>query len=302
MKIQENLNISGDSLGESIALTIGNFDGVHLGHQAVLKHLKASASYTVVFTFSNHPAEVLHQAQVMRLTTLTHRLALLEQIGIDQVILVPFTQEFAQQSAESFLTTLKKHFSFHHLILGHDSVIGHDRKRDLQQLCAHLAFALQYLPPITYHNLVVSSSAIRKSIQAGELAQASALLGRPYSIVATVQLGQGKGREIGFPTANLPVESLALPPLGVYAVQVKLDGELLPAVANLGRAPTFHAARPPCLEVHLINEQRDLYGQQLEVIFHTFIRPEKRFDTLSELQTQIHQDIKKANLSLHTQF
>ena len=289
MKIHENLNVQ--LAAGPIALTIGNFDGVHLGHQAVLKRLKASACQTVVFTFSNHPAEVLHHAQIMRLTTLTHRLKLLEQIGIDQVILVPFTQEFAKQSAESFLTALKKNFPFSHLILGHDSVIGHDRKRDLQQLCGPLAFSLEYLPPITHQNQVVSSSVIRKHIQAGELAQASPLLGRPYSIVATVQPGHGKGREIGFHTANLPVESLALPPLGVYAVQVKSDEKLLPAVANLGRAPTLHSARPPCLEVHLINKQRDLYGQQLEVIFHTFIRPEKRFDTLSELQAQIHQDI-----------
>ncbi len=297
MKIQNNLSVLAlaQLSEEPIALTIGNFDGVHLGHQAVLKRLKASASQTVVFTFSNHPAEVLHNAQILRLTTLAHRLALLEQIGIDHVIIVPFTQEFASQSAEAFLATLKKHFPFTHLILGHDSVIGHDRKRDLQQLCGPLAFSLEYLPSITHQNQVVSSSAIRRHIQAGELAQAGSLLGRPYSIVAIVQPGHGRGKEIGFHTANLPVEGLALPPFGVYAVQVNLDGKLLPAVANLGHAPTIHTARPPCLEVHLINEQRDLYGQQLEVIFQKFIRPEKRFDTFLELQAQIREDIGAAS-------
>ena len=277
-----------------IALTIGNFDGVHLGHQAVLKRLKASAPHTVVYTFSNHPAEVLHDAPIMRLTTLTHRLALLENIGIDHVILATFTPDFAQQSAQTFLSSLKKQIPFSHLILGHDAVIGHDRKRDLQALSLPLAFSLEYLPPITLNSQVVSSSAIRKHIQIGELAQASSLLGRPYSIAAVVQPGHGKGREIGFHTANLPVEQLALPPFGVYAVQVKLHGQLLPAVANLGRAPTIHTSRPPCLEVHLINDNRDLYGQQLEVVFQKFIRPEKRFESLSALQAQIHHDIHTA--------
>lgn len=292
MKIQNNFNFQ-LSL-EPVALTIGNFDGVHLGHQAVLKRLKTSASQTVVLTFSNHPAEVLHHATIPRLTTLPHRLALLEQIGIDQVMLIPFTQEFAKQSAETFLTLLKKHIPFTHLILGYDAVIGHDRKRDLQQLCGTLDFSLEYLPPITHQAQIISSSLIRKHIQNGELDLASSFLGRPYSILSTVQKGHGKGKEIGFQTANLPVEGLVLPPFGVYAVQVKLNGEFQPGIGNLGHAPTIHFDRPPFLEIHLFNDQRDLYGQQLEVIFQKFIRSEKRFDTLSELQTQIRQDIAAA--------
>lgn len=281
---------------KQIALSIGNFDGVHLGHQALLKRLKASAPYSVVFTFSNHPAEVLHGASIKRLTSVEHRLALLQKLGIDEVILTTFTHDFAAQSAESFLTALKQQIPFSHLILGHDARIGHDRKRDLQELCGPLAFSLEYLPPITYQGQVVSSSAIRKAILAGDLDQASALLGRPYSIVATVQPGQGKGREIGFRTANLPVEGLALPPYGVYSVVALLGNDRMPAIANLGCAPTLHAARPPCLEIHLINQTRDLYGQQLEIIFQKFIRPEKHFTDISALQAQIQQDISAAAL------
>ncbi|MFC2049050.1 riboflavin biosynthesis protein RibF [Chlamydiota bacterium] len=292
MKIHDNLNLP--HLKGLLALSIGNFDGIHLGHQAILKRLKELAPQIAVFTFTNHPAEVLRGASISRLTTLAHRLALLEKWGVDHVILATFTHAFAEQSAETFLRALKMQIPFSHLILGHDAAIGHDRRRDLQSLSKPLAFALEYLEPVTLNSQIVSSSAIRKHILAGELKQASALLGRPYSIFATVEPGQGKGREIGFHTANLPVNGLALPPLGVYAVEVHLGNERLPAVANLGHAPTLHTDRPAYLEVHLINDQRDLYGKQLDVVFLKYIRPEKQFANRAELQAQIAQDILSA--------
>lgn len=290
MKILKTLN-DFDSPLSSIALTIGNFDGVHLGHQAILKRLKRAASCTILFTFSNHPSEVLRKESISYLNTLSHRLALFEKMGVDYVILTPFTAEFAKQSAKEFLITLKRAISFSYLILGHDSRIGHDRNPNLVPLTKELNFHLEYLEPIQIEGKAISSSDIRRLVQKGELGEASKLLGRPYSLYASVETGFGKGSLLGFPTANLPVKGLALPPLGVYAVQVIIDNKAFPAVANLGYAPTLHEARSICLEVHLIDTDQQLYGKQLEVIFLKYIRPEIKFENLTSLKEQIHNDI-----------
>src|SRR5262249_37843400 len=151
-----------------------------------------------------------------------------------------------------------------------------DRKGDLQDIAEELGFILEYLEPVQVNGTIVSSSAIRQSIQSGNLDQAGKLLGRPYSIFASVQQGEGKGRALGFHTANLPVDELTLPPLGVYAVEVKLNGPTHAAVANLGYAPTLHNSRPPCLEVHILDGIHDLYGKTLEVFFLHYLRPEKK--------------------------
>ena len=274
-----------------LALSIGIFDGVHLGHQALLSRLKQMAPQTAVFTFSNYPDEVLHGVSILQLTTLSHRLALFEKMGIDHTILVPFTQSFSQQTARQFLTQINRSIPFSYLVLGHDAVIGHDRNCDLSDLTKELSFVLEYLEPIRLNGKVISSSEIRKCILAGKLAEASALLGRPYSIFANVVHGQGKGGILGFHTANLPVEELALPPLGVYIVKVKIDHTILPAVANLGYAPTLHKERPLCLEVHLIDDCRDLYDKELEVFFLKYLRPEIKFEHIDALKNQIRTDI-----------
>jgi len=301
MKIFNNLNQL--SLPKApTALTIGNFDGVHLGHQALLHRLRQAAEHTIVFTFSNHPSEILHKTTISHLTTLSHRLALFEKIGIDSTILVPFSDSFSRMTAKKFLTQLKETIPFTHLILGHDAVIGHDRKNDLCDLSDQLAFSLEYLEPVLIDGKIISSSEIRRCILSGNLADAGRLLGRPYSIFATVQRGCGKGRSLGFQTANLSVEKLALPPLGVYVVDVKIHHETFLAVANLGHAPTLHKNRPPYLEVHLIDDHQDLYGKELEVFFLNYLRPEKCFASLEALKSQIRQDILNAkNLSISKQ-
>ncbi len=274
-----------------IALTIGNFDGVHLGHQAVIHRLKQAAAHTVVFTFSNHPQEILRGSPLSLLTTLPHRLALLQEAGIDQAVVIPFTKPFSEQTAKVFLSQLKRDIPFTHLILGHDAMVGSDRETNLRKLCGELAFSLEYLPPFSIDGQVISSTLIRKAIQEGDLTLASRLLGRPYSILGTVQPGHGKGASLGFPTANIPVANLILPPLGVYAVDALIDGKSCPAIANLGKAPTLHTDRPPCLEVHLINQQRNLYNQPLEVRFKKFLRSERKFESITDLQKQIAIDI-----------
>jgi riboflavin kinase / FMN adenylyltransferase len=279
------------AVDSTIALTIGNFDGLHLGHQAILTRLRKAASFSVVFTFSNHPAEILHGSSPSRLTTLEHRIALFDRAKIDYLIVTPFTLNFSKKTSREFLLELKSVIPFSYLILGHDARLGHDRKSNLKELENQLNIQVEYLAPISLEGKIISSSAIRKAIQMGAVHEASLFLGRKYSIMAYVQPGYGKGRKLGFYTANLPVEKLTLPPFGVYAVEVRHGKEILPAVANLGRAPTTHRNRPVCLEVHLMDDHRELYGQSLEVFFIQFLRKEKEFETLEDLKLQITTDI-----------
>jgi riboflavin kinase / FMN adenylyltransferase len=279
-----------------LAITIGNFDGVHLGHQALLNRLKQVSEHATIITFSNHPSTVLYKTAITYLTTLKHRLALFEKLGIENTILIPFSEDFSKQTAKAFLFELKKYIPFSHIILGHDAVIGHDRVADLKCLAEELSFSIEYLEPFHFQGKIVSSSEIRKCIQTGNLQEAALLLNRPYSIFATVQRGANKGGALGFHTANLSVEELTLPPLGVWSVAVKIGQEVIPAVANLGHAPTLHVGRPPCLEVHLIDDFRNLYGQELEVFFKRYLRAEKRFETIEALKAQIQKDIAIAKL------
>lgn len=279
---------------EPISLTIGNFDGVHLGHQAILSALSGQK---VVFSFSNHPVEVLKHRPFFRLTTTAHRLCLLENKGVDTTILTPFTEAFSRQSAEEFLVRLRESVPFSHLVLGHDAVIGHERQGDskhMRDLAAKLDFRLDYLAPVVLSGTPISSSRLRKLIQEGAFDEAGTLLGRPYSIRTTVEPGDQKGRLLGFQTANLKVHTMCLPPLGVYIVRAEVQGKCHLGVANLGQAPTLHANRPPILEVHLIDFQGELYHQEIEVFFLKFLRHEKRFDSIEALKNQIQEDVGRA--------
>lgn len=274
-----------------ISLTIGNFDGVHLGHQAILSEL---VGQKVVFTFSNHPVEVLNRKPFLRLTTASHRLHLFNQYGIETTVMMPFTEAFSKQTAEAFLTHLHTAIPFSHLVLGHDAVIGYARQGNpkmLQELAAKLGFRLTYLKPITLEGTTVSSSLVRRLIQEGLFDQANQFLGRSYSIRTFVEPGSQQGRLLGFQTANLNVHSLCLPPLGVYVVRTEIQGKIYLGVANLGQAPTLHANRPPLLEVHLLDYEGNLYAKEIEVYFLKFLRDEKRFDSIEALKTQIEKDI-----------
>ena len=283
-----------------LSLTMGNFDGVHLGHQAILSQMPGTK---VVLTFSNHPVEVLHHAPFYRLSTTEHRLELFATHGVDTTLLLPFTEAFSKQSARDFLCSLHQKIPFTHLILGHDALLGHERTGNAQELAplaSELDFTLTYLDPILHNDTPISSSAIRSAIHAGNFNEASALLGRSYSILAPVEPGASQGRQLGFRTANLNVHTLCLPPLGVYAVETLLDGKTYRGVANLGRAPTLHAERPPLLEVHLLDFAGDLYNQMLEVQFIRFLRDERRFDSIEALKKQIAHDIEVARWEFPT--
>lgn len=284
-----------------IALTIGNFDGFHLGHQFVIDKLlqeaKKQNNQTAVITFDSHPSQVLRpEKSILQIMTLNQKIALLKQTGIDYLFLLKFTKEFSQQTPEAFLQKLQSIIPFDTLILGHDAAIGKDREGNHKRVAEYAKnhFTLITLEPHHVAQTTISSSLIRQLIQKGALSEVAQFLGRPYSIQGIVIRGQGKGKVLGFPTANLEVEGLCLPPLGVYAVQVKHQDKLYKAIANLGVAPTIRQEAHPLLEIHLLNTALNLYGQTIEVIFQSFIRPEKRFDSPQQLAAQIQQDLQAA--------
>lgn len=305
MKIIRNITHFKSDL-QPISLTIGSFDGVHLGHQFLLNQVTALAKKkngeSIVVTFENHPKALLaknHQS----IYTLPHKLYLLEKLNVDNVVLFKFNEEFKEQSAENFLKRLHESIPFTNLILGHDSKLGKDREGTEEIINATakaLGFNINYLEPLAIDTEVVSSTLIRSFIQKGDLKSVEKLLGRKYSIRNQVIRGSSKGKELGFPTANLDVSELVLPPFGVYAVLAQFDNRLEKAVANLGFAPTVRQDKIPLLEIHLLENNQDLYGKDLNVIFYEHLRPEKRFANIQELQTQIALDVQRAHHILDT--
>lgn len=285
-----------------VILTIGNFEGVHLGHQALLKQVvdiaKSQKKTPAIITFSNHPSEVLRPTQpTPLLCTTEHKLKLFEEAHIGLVVLLPFTKEFSQQSAEEFLLRVQKAVPFTDLILGSDAHIGKDREgnpKTIAALAQKLGFTLDYFPDFNLEGQRISSSRIRECIQQGRLTDAAKLLGRPYSIYGIVLKGTGRGAPLGFPTANISVDKLCLPPQGVYAVRLRSNGVKYDGVANLGNAPTLHQGRAPLLEVHLLDTNIDLYDKFVDVQLLGFIRPEKRFDSIDALKKQIAVDVAAA--------
>ena len=264
------------------SLTIGNFDGVHAGHKRIIDRLKELSKKPSVFTFSNHPYEVLQGAPKQLLSHPDHKIALLQNLGVETIV-EPFTEAFSKLTPEEFL----RRFEFDHLVLGHDAAFGHNRSgrsAELERLGQKMGFSVEYMDPVRFKDRAISSSYIREVIQKGDLVTALPLLGRPYSIQGKVI--KGAGRKLGFPTANIDVSGLCLPPKGVY--QVRVDDHM--GLANLGTAPTFEKTESQ-LEVHLFDFEGDLYDKLLDVIFLKFIRPERRFDSKEALIEQIKRDI-----------
>ena len=286
---------------QPVVLTIGNFDGMHRGHHVVLKRareLAGSEGEIVLLTFSNHPSEVLRPDNPTRLlSTLPHKLMLLQQYEIDRVLLLPFTRYLAQHSAASFVETIRQYIPFSYLVLGHDATLGRDRQGNqakMQELGDLWGFQVFYQEEYRFEGQPVSSTRIRDALQRGNFEQVEVLLNRSYSIYAPVMSGQGKGKKIGFPTANLDVSGLCLPPFGVYVVEVLHQSNRIRGIANLGIAPTIRTDGIPVLEVHLFDHSLDIYGSHLEVIFKQFIRSEQQFQSIEQLKAQIKKDIEFA--------
>lgn len=281
-----------------VGLTIGTFDGVHKGHQFILEQLRKAigpSGQISVLTFTNHPSHVLRPEQsIPLLCTVAHKTKLFEQYGVDNVVIIPFSSHLSDYRAESFIEYIRAFIPFSHLVLGHDARLGKNRhgdKETMQQLAKHWQFEIQYLDPYKNGDAPISSTTVRQAIQKGNFQEAERLLGRPYSIYSAVEKGLGKGKKIGFPTANIDVSELCLPPLGVYAVNVICGQEKLKGVANLGIAPTLKTDQRPTLEVHLFSQDQDLYGKYVEVFFQKFLRPEKKFKSVEDLKKQIQIDV-----------
>ena len=295
--------LHGEALEGRSVVTIGVFDGVHLGHQRLLHELHEMASelrgLATVVTFEDHPDRLLRGSAPPPITSLAHRLRLLRRAGVGRVAVLKFDERLREMDAAEFAErVLARGLRTRGLLLGHDSAIGRDREGTPERLRAlgrEHGFAVREAAPFLVDGQRVSSTAIRSAIQRGDLALSHRLLGRWPSAFGMVQKGEGRGVQLGFPTANLVPDSQVMPPHGVYAVQVLHDGEPFAAVANLGVRPTFpRDGAPPLLEVHLLDWTGDLYGHRVEVAFVQKLRDEKRFAGVPELKAQIAEDARRA--------
>ncbi len=276
---------------EPLTLAIGNFDGMHLGHQALLEANINAASrlgkIPAVLTFEPHPREFFtpHNAPA-RLTTLREKLELFEAAGIQKVFICAFNKRFAAISADDFLKILREQLNANTVLVGNDFKFGAKRLGDINSFKT-AGFDLIALPQVDLDGSRVSSTRVRNALAAGDLTLTEKLLGRHYSISGKVVHGAKRGRELGFPTANIHMRHERPALTGVYAV--KLDG--LPAVANLGVRPTIAGVPKLLLETHVLDFNGDLYGQHVHVEFLHKIREEQKFDNLDALKAQITQDI-----------
>ncbi len=282
-------------------LTIGNFDGVHRGHQHLIRRLVEGAhrehAPAVVLTFHPHPDVVLRgTAAPYALSTPAERAALLGALGVDIVITHPFTRALASEPGESFLSRLKRHLQFTRLWVGYDFAMGRGRDTDihrLHDLQKTYAYQLEVQRAVAFEGQVISSTRIRSLLAEGKVHRARRALGRPYALRGEVVPGDARGRTIGVPTANLaPPPQKLLPARGVYACRALVEGIPFRAATNIGLRPTFDgAAARPIVEAHLLDFRGDLYGREIEVQFLQRIRGEKRFASVHNLVEQIHRDL-----------
>ena len=288
-----------------IFLAIGVFDGVHLGHQAVIstsaQHAQAANGTPVVVTFDPHPEKVLRPEKAPHLLTARqHKISLIRALGVRHLLIIAFDKQFAATEPEDFVYELVTHSKpLREICVGHEWSFGKNRRGTLEllgKLGARWNFDVVGIQAVTLRNgEIVSSTAIRQAIDAGDLAKAAQMLGRDYTILGTVVRGDDLGKKLGFPTANLSAHSEQFPPNGVYFAEAILEGKTYPGVVNLGYRTTVSSERSErVLEIHLFDFERDIYGENLEVRFIRYLRPEKRFENVDALVHQIERDVQQA--------
>ncbi len=287
-----------------IFLAIGVFDGVHLGHQAVIststEHAKAANGTPVVVTFDPHPEKILRpEAAPHLLTASPHKIALIRELGVAHLLIVTFDKQFAATEPEDFVQQLVKHSNpLREICVGHKWSFGKNRRGNLEllkKLGAQFDFNVIGIPPVTVNGELVSSTTIRRAVESGDLQKAAAMLGREYTVLGTVVRGDDLGKKIGFPTANLSAHNEQFPPNGVYFAEARLEGVAYPGVVNLGYRPTVSSSKTErILEIHLLDFDRDIYGKDLEVRFISYLRPEKKFEDVDALVRQIERDVQQA--------
>jgi riboflavin kinase/FMN adenylyltransferase len=302
MQIVENLAAFDTRAYPKPVLALGNFDGVHLGHQAIFQHVVTRArkvdGTSMVFTFEPHPLQVLAPEKAPPLlTTYEQKMRLIAALGIRVGLRVPFTSQFARQEPIAFVReVLWRHLGIHEVVVGHDFRFGHRRAGTvdfLQAQAEHFGYRVTVIPAIMQDNTVVSSSNIRRLLLQGQVAQAARLLGRHYAIEGPVVEGFRRGRQLGFPTANVRSINAIVPCQGVYTVRVDWDNRLYPGVANVGYNPTF-GNQALSVEAHLFDVDADLYGATVRVEFLHRIRDERKFASVEELVAQIASDAQEA--------
>jgi riboflavin kinase / FMN adenylyltransferase len=293
-----------ESLRGPLFLAIGVFDGVHLGHQAVISaatsHAHAAEGTPVVMTFDPHPLKVLRPQHAPHLLTATqHKIALIRDLGVEHLLVINFDKKFAATSPEEFVEELVMHSRpLREICVGHEWSFGKDRRGNLdllKRLGAQFDFSVIGIPPLMVNGEVVSSTAIRQAVENGAFAKGAEMLGREYTILGTVTPGDNLGKKIGFPTANLSAHSEQFPPNGVYFAEAWVNGVLYYGVINLGYRPTVSSGKSErVLEIHILDFDRDIYGEDVEVRFVRHLRPERKFESLESLAQQIELDVRRA--------
>jgi len=305
MPVEEEL--AGLSPETDMLLTIGVFDGVHLGHKYLLSQLKEQARQQAlldgVITFHQHPQEVLPpQTKLPFLTDPAEKTNLLKNEGVQAIITLSFTREVAQLSARQFLSLLKKYLRMRGLVIGPDFALGQKREGNadtLRALGQDMNFSITAISPIMINGEVVSSTAIRNALADGNMEKVHNLIGRYFSLHGRVIPGVGRGIELGFPTANLDVDpEQALPAEGVYATWAYINDKAYQSVTNIGKRPTFDNSKRT-VEVYVLDYQGNLYGDKVKIDIVERLRGEKKFDTAEELSRQITEDIKQGRAILN---
>lgn len=305
MRIVRGLKNYSERLPNSV-LTLGNFDGVHRGHQAILKKVVDRArelnGTSIVFTFEPHPLKVLAPERSPRLLNTFHgKMKLFAEAGIEIVICANFTRTFADQHPEDFARdVLHRQLGVSEVYVGYDYAFGKSREGSidsLKKMGKRLGYEVGVVDAVLINNVVVSSSAVRDLISNGDIEEAAGLLGRMYSIEGVVVHGSHRGEALGFPTANLKVVNELIPAHGVYAVLVQIEDQTIKGVASIGIRPTFDAG-PVSIEAYLFDFHEGLYGKEMEVAFVKRLRAEEKFPDADALVRQIRKDVQDAQAAL----
>jgi riboflavin kinase/FMN adenylyltransferase len=281
------------------------FDGVHRGHQKVIRvavsWARRQGGESIVLTFDRHPATVLGHKPPSHITSLAHRLALFDKLGVDYCVVLRFTRQFAQTAAEEFVKRIIcDALQAKGVLWGFDCAFGRNREGDitlLRRLGQKLGFTVRRCPAARMGKDVISSTAIRQAILAGQLERAARMLGRPVSVLGTVVSGAGRGHQLGFATANLDLHHEIRPPVGVYAARAEVRGRTFDAVVNIGHRPTFSRSPshdPVTVEVHVLDFSEPIRGLDMEVQFLRKLRDERKFESPAALAAQIQKDIAAA--------
>ena len=285
-------------------VAIGVFDGVHLGHQQVIRQTLADAeqheALAVVVTFDKHPNYIVAPDRVPRLIySLSQKLRAIAALGVDAAWLIRFDESFSRQTGEEFVRAMARDCGhLHSVCVGSEFTFGHKRSGNvalLKSLGAELHFAVHGIAAVSLDRQPVSSTRIREAVRAGQFDSASQMLGRGYSLAGPVVKGEQLGRKLGFPTANVDTRGLVLPPNGVYAAHAHTGGQLFRAVLNIGVRPTISPdANSPRVEAHLLDFRGELYGKELEITFVGKLRDEQKFASMDALTKQVALDIEQA--------